>query len=331
MSVTPRTFNNFRPFPFLTNPHIQTIMGTFLRGSVPPFPVRVSTLPLDDGDRLVMYDSCPKRWRPGGVTALMVHGLGGSHRSAYQERLATLLLPHGIRVVRMDMRGAGKGLPLARRTYNGGCSNDIRAVVAEMRRWDPDARIILIGFSLGGNIVLKLAGEAATWPVPGLEAVAALNPPIDLERCSNLIRQPRNRIYDRHFARILVQQVKRQRHFFPDLPPLRLPADPTLWEFDESFTAPRAGFQGALDYYRRSSSGPLVPAITVPTLIMTSRDDPFVAVEPFEELPSMPNVEVRIVDRGGHLGFIGPDGRGRFRWAEPRLAEWIIRKTMNAE
>jgi len=321
----------FRPLPFLGNPHVQTIVGSYFRGPIPPLPVRLSTVRLTDGDQLVLYDSKPPGWCPGGVMALLVHGLGGSHRSTYEQRLAALLLPHGIRVVRMDMRGAARGLPLARGTYNGGCSEDIRAVVAELRCWDPAARVVLVGFSLGGNIVLKLAGEAAARPVPGLEAVAALNPPIDLEACSRLIGLPENRIYDRHFAQLLVQQVHRQRRFFPDLPPIHLPPEPTLWEFDDLFTAPRGGFRNALDYYRRCSSAPLVPAIQVPALLMTARDDPFVAAEPFERLPSRPNIAVRIEAHGGHLGYVGRDGRGRYRWAEPRLAEWIVETMMKDE
>ena len=178
---------------------------------------------------------------------LMVHGLAGSHR-CYQHRLASQLLPHGIRVVRMDLRGAGRGVALARGVYNGGCSEDIRAVVGELRRWDPAARVVLVGFSLGGNIILKLAGEAAARPVPGLAAVAALGPPIDLERCSDMINLPYNRLYDRHFARMLVRQVHRQRYFFPDLPEYSFPRDPTLRQFDDLYTAPRGGFASALDY-----------------------------------------------------------------------------------
>lgn len=177
---------------------------------------------------------------------------------------------------------------------------------------------------MGGNISLKLAGEAAVRPVPGLAAVAALGPPIDLERCSDLINLPGNRMYDRHFAWLLVRQVQRQRRFFPDLPVFTFPRDPTLRQFDDIYTAPRGGFDSALDYYRRSSSGPLIPQIKAPTLIITARDDPFIAARPFEELPSMPNVEVRIEERGGHLGFVGYDGLGGVRWAEPQLAGWIL-------
>jgi uncharacterized protein len=321
----------FRPLPFLSNPHVQTILGSFYAGRTRPLPVRFCTLRLPDGDRLALCDSKPANWKPGGWMVLMAHGLAGDHRASYLGRLAAHLLPHGVRAVRMDLRGAGRGISLARGVYNGGCSDDVRAVVAEMRRWDPQARIVLAGFSLSGNIMLKLAGEAADRPVPGLQAVAALGPPIDLERCSDLINLPFNRIYDRHFARLLIRQVRQQRRFFPDLPMFTFPRDPTLRQFDDIYTAPRGGFASAVDYYRRSSSWPLIPRIQIPALLMTARDDPFIAVEAFEQLPKLDNVEVRIVPTGGHLGFIGLDGRGGVRWAEPQLAEWILHTTRKLE
>jgi predicted alpha/beta-fold hydrolase len=321
----------FRPLPFLSNPHVQTILGSFYRGRTRPLPVRFRTLKLADGDQLALYDSQPANWRPGGWMAILAHGLAGSHHSSYMSRLAAHLLPHGIRVVRMDLRGAGRGIALARGVYNGGCSDDVRAVANELRRWDPAARIVLAGFSLGGNIVLKLAAEAASDPVPGLEAVAALGPPIDLERCSDLINLPTNRIYDRHFARLLVRQVAQQRRYFPDIPVFAFPRDPTLRQFDDIYTAPRGGFSSAIEYYRRSSSGPRIPQIQIPALLMTARDDPFIAVEAFEELPKLSNVEVQIMERGGHLGFVGLDGRGGVRWAEPQMAAWIVRTTQNLE
>jgi predicted alpha/beta-fold hydrolase len=121
----------------------------------------------------------------------------------------------------------------------------------------------------------------------------------------------------------LIEARLRQR-FFPDLPPLRFPRRMTIRLFDELYTAPRSGFADAMDYYRKASCATLIHRIQVPTLILTARDDPFIAVEPFEELKLPANVQVRLVAHGGHIGFLGWDGCGGIRWAERRLVEWVL-------
>jgi hypothetical protein len=316
---------DFRPLPLLGNAHLQTLLGTLFPGSPLAHPSRAWQVLLPDGDRLVLHDSVPAGWRTGHRVALLVHGLGGSHLSGHLQRMAGLLLPRGWRVVRMDLRGCGRGTALARRAYHGGCSDDVRAAAAAVHRWSPGSPLALIGFSLGGNIVLKLAGEAAVQPLPGLERVAALAPPVDLERCAALLARPRNRLYEVHFLRELMALARRRQRLFPDLPPLRFPRRMTMRLFDDLHTAPRSGFIDALDYYRRASSWPLIPRIQVPALVLSARDDPFIDVAPLEGLSVPAHVEVRIVARGGHLGFLGRDGAGGIRWAERRIADWVSR------
>jgi predicted alpha/beta-fold hydrolase len=316
---------HFRPLPFLGNPHVQTLLGNLLSGPALHHPTQPRQVVLPDGDRLLLHDNRPERWRPGGRVALLVHGLGGSHCSGYLQRLARLLLRRRVRVVRMDLRGCGRGMALARRAYHGGCSDDVRAAAAEVHRWSPTSPLALVGFSLGGNIVLKLAGEAAADPVPGLERVAAVAPPVDMVRCAATLALPRNRFYDRYFARSLAQQVRRRRHFFPDQPGVRFPRGLTLRQFDELYTAPRNGFADALDYYQRASALPLLPRIAVPAFVLTARDDPFIVTEPLEACAAFPPFEVRVLERGGHLGYLGWDGAGGIRWAEARVAEWVVR------
>jgi predicted alpha/beta-fold hydrolase len=313
----------FRPVPFLGNPHVQTLLGSWLRGFIRPLPGRPHVLRLPDGDAVVLHDSCPAGWPGGGRIAVLVHGLTGSHASPLVVSLAWRLLGRGLRVVRLDLRGAGKALLLARRAYHGGISEDLRAALEEVHRWSPRSPLLLVGLSLGGNIALKLAGEAANRPVPGLARVATLGPPIDLARCAELMAQPRNRIYEQQFCRELAAAARRRQQYFADLPPLRLPPRLTLRLFDDLYTAPRAGFADALDYYRRASSLPLIPRIGVPTLILTARDDPLIAPEPFAELRPPPQVELHVLPRGGHLGFLGPDGAGGIGWVEERVAQWL--------
>jgi predicted alpha/beta-fold hydrolase len=255
---------------------------------------------------------------------VLAHGLCGSHASAQVRRLARLLLAERLRVVRLDLRGAGAGLPLARLPNHAGRSDDVRAALGEVHRWSPASPLLLIGLSLGGNLALKMAGEAAGRPVPGLDRVAALGPPIDLERCNALMGRRHNRLYESYFVRALVAGARRRQRCFPDLPPPHFPRRLSMRLFDELYTAPRCGFADALDYYRRASALPLVGRITAPTLILAARDDPFIAVEPFEELTPPPQVTVQVLPHGGHLGFLGRDGSGGFRWAERRLVRWAL-------
>lgn len=315
---------DFQPLRFLANPHVQTIVGNLLKGPALRWPVREHRVALPDGDQLVLHDSVPDAWQPGARTALLVHGLGGSHRSGYMNRVARQLLARGLRVVRMDLRGCGSGMALARRPYHGGCSDDVRAAARAIAAWSPTSPLVLIGFSLGGNIVLKLAGEAAADPLPNLERVAAISPPVDLTRCAALLALPRNRFYERYYVRGLLRQVRQRQAIFPEEATIRFPRRMTMRLFDDLYTAPRCGFDDALHYYRCAGSLPLLPRIQVPTFILTARDDPFVAVEPIAELVAPPHVEVVILDRGGHLGFLGRHQGGGIRWAEQRVVEWVL-------
>jgi predicted alpha/beta-fold hydrolase len=300
------------------------MLGHYLPGPRLTHPTREHVLRLPDGDCLVLHDTAPPGWQPGERIAVVVHGLIGSHASPGVVRVAARLLRRGLRVVRMDLRGAGKGVALARQFYHAGRSEDVRAALDEVHRWSPASPIVLVGISLGGNLALKLAGEAADRPAAYLERVAAVSPPIDLVRCSRLLLLPRNRPYHNLFLHGLMAAAYQRQRYFPDRTPLRFPRRMTTRLFDDLYTAPRSGFADALDYYRRASSMPYVARIAVPTLILTARDDPFIAVEPFEELAPPPNVVVRVAARGGHVGFVGWDGAGGVRWAEGRVVEWAL-------
>lgn len=320
---------DFRPLPLLSNSHVQTIMGCLLWERPMPFPVQEHFVTLPDGDRLAIYDCQPPDWTNGDPIVISVHGLCGSHRSGYLLRLGKILLRGGVRVVRVDLRGAGNGVFHAKRTYNAACSEDLREVVTLFHEMSPQSEIGLAGFSLGGNVVLKLAGEAATNPVPGLSAVAAACPPIDLAACCELINRPENRFYDRYFGRELVRQIRRHQRLGPDVPKIALPNNLRLRELDEIHTAPLGGFRNADDYYNKASAFPLVSNIQVPVLILAAEDDPFICIDPILQLRNRPGIEVKVVSHGGHLGFLGFDGAGGYRWSERYLGHWLMRHIPN--
>ncbi len=316
--------DGFRPPFFLRNRHVQTILGHLWAG--PRFRHRTikHLVPLSEGDRLVIHDATPARWHDGAPIAVLIHGLGGNHDSGHLRRFAHLLAARDVRTIRADLRGTGDGLALARKPYHAGRSDDVRAILDYVHTLSPTSPLLLIGVSLGGNMVVKLAGESAANPIPGLQRVVALGPPIDLYRCDLLMSQRSNLLYNRYFARVLVGQAQQRQKLFPDIPRVVFPARPTLRQFDDLYTAPRNGFTSVEDYYAHSSSAPLIPAIRVPTLILTARDDPFVDVRPFEELQPPPSVELRIVEHGGHLGFVGRDALGGMRWGEAFVVRWLL-------
>jgi uncharacterized protein len=314
----------FRPLPFLGNRHLQTVVANMVSWVKDQHAPTLRYFRLPDGDALAAHDSHPPTWETGSAIAVLLHGLGGCHRSGYMRRIANRLTEAGMRALRLDLRGAGAGLTLARRFYNAACSEDVRAVLRALHIEHPNSPLVVLGFSLGGNVALKLAGEAAKEPVPGLSAVVAVGPPIDLLQCSKLIS--RQRFYDRFYVDLLIEQVRLHSRHFPDLPKTTFPARTTLRMFDDLYTAPRWGYADAQDYYRRASSKTLIEHIRIPCLILTACDDPFIALPPFLELTPPPAVTLEIVPRGGHLGFLGWDGNGGVRWAESRIVDWALRQ-----
>ncbi len=321
MPIAPADFPAFRPHPWVRGGHAQTLVGRYLPELRRPIPAVDHVLDLADGDRLSVLASRPSG--PIGLQALIVHGLCGCARSPYVERLALRLLDRRIGVVRMNLRGAGSGFGLARGIYHSGRTEDVRAVAAWMAARDP-APIALVGFSLGGNLVLKLAAESAADPVPGLDSVAAASPPIDLDACAAQIARPENRLYDLNFVRLLTRDIARLHDRFPELGPTGLSRLATLRDFDDAYTAPRNGFRDAADYYARASAGPLVDRIAVPGLVVHAEDDPFIPAEPIRSANFSSQIALELASTGGHLGFVARRGSaGGGRWLESRLARWL--------
>jgi predicted alpha/beta-fold hydrolase len=316
--------NIFRPLPFLANTHIQTLAGFWLKGKPYPYPSEVRFVTMPDGDQLALHDSKPPKWQPGDPIVLLIHGLGGDHQSRYVQRTAVLLYERGLRAVRMDLRGSGASFGRTRSFYHAGRTGDLRAAFQELHTWCAQSPLFAVGFSLGGHLLLRTAGEPEGASIQNLERLVSVAPPLDLFRCWRMMAQPNRRIYDRFFANLMASHARAWCERFPDPPLPEFPERLTLQQFDDLFTAPRNGFASAIDYYVRCSSYPFVPRIAVPTFILTARDDPFIAVESFEELQVPDHIEIEIQAHGGHLGFLGYDGSGGVRWMERRVVRWLV-------
>jgi predicted alpha/beta-fold hydrolase len=317
---------SFEPHPWLRGGHAQTIVGRYWPLPRPWLASTAHEIPLADGDRLLVLESTPPGWVGTRPTAMLVHGLAGCADASYIVRLGAHLVGMGIRVIRVNLRGSGRGFGLARGIYHAGRSDDLREVVAWLRRRHDRSPIAGVGFSLGANLVLKLASEAGDDPTGSgrLDGVVAANPPIDLAICARRMSAPENRLYDWNFARWLRAMVARLHRRFPELGPPRLQGVRTLYEFDDRYTARRNGFASADDYYRRCSVVTAIGRIDVPGLIVHAMDDPFIPHEPFLEATRQPGLELELVRHGGHLGYFSRrPWQGDRRWLDARLAVWL--------
>jgi predicted alpha/beta-fold hydrolase len=318
-------FPRFRPHPLVMGGDMQTIAAVYLpqRGHV--YGAKQHRLALDDGDQLVLHDDCPPSWHAGDRVALLMHGLAGCHQSGYMVRIASKLAARGVRVFRLDLRGCGAGFGLARWPYHSGRIEDAVAAIKFIEQLCPGSPVSLVGFSLSGNIALKLCGELGESACAGLSDCLAICPPIDLRACSARLGARRNRLYDRHFVRMLLGQLQEKHRRLADAPGAEYAHRPrTLFEFDDTFTAPICGFGNAENYYRTASSAPGLKNIRLPTRIIAAKDDPMIPSEVFRNTAASSSVDVRIAEGGGHLGFLARRGDDPdTRWIDWRVVDWI--------
>ncbi|RME02828.1 MAG: alpha/beta fold hydrolase [Planctomycetota bacterium] len=315
----------FKPFPLLSSGHLQTIMAAFLPQLPEKFPSQLHTVPLPDGDKLCVAVSTPEDFTPQKRTVVMIHGLTGDYQVLYLSRLGQKLFERGFQVVRLNLRNCGPGMGLARKPYHAGQSGDLREVLLWLEREGRSGPITVAGFSLGGNLALKLAGEVGETPLAGWDSVVGISAPICLESCLKLMERPVNRIYEFYFLRRMKAAVVKLSHIFSHVDLQKLSKIKTMREFDDFFTAPEGGFKDALDYYRKASAFPYISRIGIKALILTARDDPFIAVEPYERIVPRENLEVYISSGGGHLGFLCSPERGFIQWMDNLLLDWIER------
>ena len=269
------------------------------------------------------------RWhndRHKHATVVIWHGMEGSANSIYMIATADKAFRAGFNVLRVNFRNCGGTEHLCPTLYHGGLTADLRMVVDQLIANEGLKRIFLLGFSLGGNMVLKLAGEYGEAAPAELVAIGVVSPSVDLQASAELILSRRNWIYHKQFMRSLKNRIRLKHKLFPDAYDLgRLRTIQNLIEFDDEFTSVASGFLNARDYYHRASSIRVVANIRVPTLIIHAEDDPFIPFEPLRDAVFAENPYIMLVatERGGHVAFISSrTDEDRF-WAENRVVEFF--------
>jgi predicted alpha/beta-fold hydrolase len=251
---------------------------------------------------------------------IALHGLEGSSSAHYMRGIADKAFAAGFSVVRLNQRNCGGTERLSAGLYHSGLTSDPAAVIRELIDVDRVPAIAVVGYSLGGNLALKLAGEYGEHAPPPLGAIAAVSPTMDLALCVAALERPSNRLYQWNFVRNLKRRMRRKARLFRGRFPIeRLAGVRTVREFDDAFTAPHHGFRDAADYYHRASALRGAAHIRVPTLILSAADDPFVPAEQFDDpaIRTNPSITVRITPFGGHCGFVADDPAGYDGyWAE---------------
>lgn len=314
----------FRPLPGINSGHAQTIASFYFPYNPLIDNNKKHVIQLSDGDKIVLIENRPKQWNASKRIVLLVHGLSGSDSSKYLVRLTRVLLTHGFVVIRMNLRGCGAGIGLAKQLYHSGSSEDTRAVLAWLGQHFPHSPVTQIGFSLGANITLKMAGEGTQQNPPNLDSIVAVSPPLDLYASVKLIIKKENKLFNDHFVKVLLKEIAVLYQHFPEVSKPNLPRINTLLEFDDLYTAPRAGFSSAIDYYQRCSSGQFIEGITLPTFILYAKDDPVISRIKLLKIPPKDNFDVLITAKGGHVGWIGKTQHFlRFRWMDEIVGAWV--------
>lgn len=325
--------SEFRARSCLSGGHVQTLAAFLL-------PRKIQLPPAED--RLVevapgIQVRCRCHWqlqnREHALTLIVVHGLEGSTESQYMMGVARQGLAAGMNVVLMNQRNCGGMDHCAPTLYNSSLSADVAAVARSVVEKDGIARFALIGFSMGGNLVLKLAGEWGTEAPRQFQAVAAVCPAMDLAASADALHEPANRIYEYYFLLQLFRRMRRKAKHFPGFLDLsRLRGVRSLRQFDDRITAYYCGFTGADDYYARAAATNVVDRIAVATLIIHAANDPFIRMRPETRERILRNRNITFIEAadGGHCAFIGArngDPNDDGHWAEKEVVEFARKTT----
>lgn len=318
----------FIPPWLLSNRHVQTAFAGFpVIGATPERAIRKHRwIPLPDGDALHTVEL----WHRSGVrrTAVLVHGLGGSTRSAYLQRAARALFEAGHHVVGLDLRGAGLGAARSTKLYHAGIEPDVRVALEHLGRDHRVRDLWLIGFSLGGQVSLFSAARWGDTPPAGLRGVIGVCPPLDLAAASRRIEAPRARPYLRYVMTSLIDGAVALKRRLPDALAvserdlLRLT---TIREYDERVIAPMHGFASADAYYEACSAGPRLGDLRIEAHVIAAEDDPMVPGDTLKPwLDRASSVHAVWTAHGGHLGFVSRLGDGLWKtWANERIVQIV--------
>jgi hypothetical protein len=284
-----------------------------------------------DVDARVVAD-CHWQERPWtSPTLIALHGLNGSSEAHYVCGLAYKAFARGMNVVRLNQRNCGDTEQLSAGLFHSGLTIDVKRVIEELIGVDGLPAIIVAGYSLGGNLALKMAGEYGDRPPAQLRAVAAVSPIIEIGECVLALERRGNVLYQWNFVKDLKRRMRRKDRYWPGRFDLsKLSGIRTVRDFDEAYTAPHFGFEDANDYYYRASAMRVIDRICLPALIITAEDDPFVPPEPFRQakLASNRHITTMICEHGGHCGFVGvASGEDDGYWAERAIVDFADRHT----
>ncbi|MCQ4315660.1 hydrolase [Stutzerimonas zhaodongensis] len=329
-----RSGDDFAPAWWLPGGHLQTLWNPFLRRRI-KLDRRRERIWLADGDFIDLDWHGPHE--PAAPLVLVLHGLTGSSSSHYVLGLQAQLAKRNWASVAINWRGCSGEPNLLPRAYHSGASDDLKEVIAHLQAARPLAPLYGVGYSLGGNVLLKYLGE--TGPTAPLQRAVAVSVPYRLDQCADRIGLGFSRVYQAHFMREMVAYVRDKQRLFTQqgasehLSALQrlgsLDGMRTFWDFDGRFTAPLHGYADASDYYRRASSRYFLPNIRVPTLLIQAEDDPFVfrhSVPELGELSATTTLELHRT--GGHVGFVeGMPHKPRY-YLERRIPEWLAQPHM---
>jgi predicted alpha/beta-fold hydrolase len=324
----PEWLTHFQPRRGLSNGHLQTIVGNYLPR--PPFrvPGVAETVEVDAADGSLVLCHChwqAEQVRARRLTLVLVHGLEGSSESRYIQGITARAWGAGCNVIRMNMRNCGGTDALTPTLYHSGLSGDVGTVVRHYSQQFALEKVALAGYSMGGNLVLKLAGEWGNQPP--LCAVAAVCPAIDLAPGADALHEPLNRMYEWNFLRGLRARYARKRKLFPanyapaeEIGPIR-----SIRQFDHKIVSRYCGFRDADDYYYRAASARVVDRIAVPTFILHAQDDPFIRLLPETRAKVLANPNITFVEtrHGGHCAYLSIDPGNDIHWAEAAVIRFL--------